>query len=113
MIHGEDWVKEIWNNCRKYLHQTFIQYHQSGQHDSEMDEWCSKKLYRWVRATIYKTPGQNSVICFPTAMVYSICMLDIVEFRGIGRQMLSGTGIDASLQGATTAAMARGGPWEK
>jgi hypothetical protein len=108
IIRSEDWVKETWNDCRKYLHQTFIQYHRSGQHDSEMDEWCSKKeLDRWVRATNYKTPGQNSVIRFPTAMAYSICVLDVVDFEGIGRQMPSGTGIDASLQGST-AGKARG-----
>ena len=60
IIRGEDWVKETWNDCRKYLHQTFIQYNRSGQHDSEMDEWCSKKeLERWVRATNYKTPGKS------------------------------------------------------
>ncbi len=59
IIRGEDWIKETWNDCRKYLHQTFIQYNRSGQHDSEMDEWCSEKeLERWVRATNFKTPDK-------------------------------------------------------
>jgi hypothetical protein len=59
IIRTEAWIKETWNDCRKYLHQTFIQYNRSGQHDSEMDEWCSQKeLERWVRATNYKTPGK-------------------------------------------------------
>jgi hypothetical protein len=58
IICGEDWVKETWNDCRKYQHQTFIQYNRSGQYDPEMDEWCSKKeMDRWVRATNFKTPG--------------------------------------------------------
>ena len=67
IIRGEDWVKETWNDCRKYLHQTFIQYNRSGQHDPEMDEWCSKKeMDRWVRATNFKTPGTffSFLICF-------------------------------------------------
>jgi hypothetical protein len=120
IFRGEDWIKETWNDCRKYLHQTFIQYNRSGQHDSEMDEWCSKKeLERWIRATTYKSPGKffvsytfiplaltnyffsilgaNSVIRFPSAMVYSIAVLDQSDFEGIGRQMPSGTGVDASL----------------
>jgi len=59
ILRGEDWIKETWNDCRKYLHQTFIQYNRSGQHDTDMDEWCSQKeLERWVRATNYKTPGK-------------------------------------------------------
>ena len=63
IVRGEAWIKETWNDCRKYLHQTFQQYHRSGQHDAEMDEWCSpKELNRWVRATTWKTPGQNSII---------------------------------------------------
>jgi hypothetical protein len=86
ILHGEEWIKETWNDCRKYLHQTFTQYHRSGQHDADMDEWCSpKELDRWVRATTWKTPGANSVIRFPSAMVYSIAVLDLTDFEGIGR----------------------------
>jgi hypothetical protein len=63
ILRGEDWIKETWNDCRKYLHQTFIQYNRSGQHGSDMDEWCSQKeLERWVRATNYKTPGKFSAL---------------------------------------------------
>ncbi len=59
IIHGEAWIMETWNDCQKYLHQIFIQYNCSGQHDSEMDEWCSEKeSERWVRATTYKTLGE-------------------------------------------------------
>jgi hypothetical protein len=43
IICGEDWIKELLNDCHKYLHQTFLQYNCSGQHDAEMDEWCSPK----------------------------------------------------------------------
>ncbi len=87
IIQGKDWIKETWTDCHKYLNQTVTQHHRSGQHDPEMDEWCSKKeLGNWVRATNYKTPGQNSVIQFPSAMVYSICNMDLVDFEGLGRQ---------------------------
>lgn len=125
IIHGEAWIKETWNDCRKYLHQTFQQYNRSGQHDSDMDEWCSEKeMERWVRATQWKTPGKffsfffflsffchltfsffglgaNSVIRFPSAMVYSIAVLEQKDFESIGRQMPSGTGVDASMDGDT------------
>jgi hypothetical protein len=39
----EDCFKETWNDCRKYLHQTFVLYNWPGQHDAEMDEWSSPK----------------------------------------------------------------------
>jgi hypothetical protein len=38
IIFSEEMFKETWNDCRKYLHQTFIQYNCSGQHNSEVDE---------------------------------------------------------------------------
>jgi hypothetical protein len=42
-----------------------------------MGEWCSKKeLERWVRATRYKSTASNTIIHYPTDMVYSICLLD-------------------------------------
>jgi hypothetical protein len=46
--------------------------------------------------------GANSVIRFPSAMVYSIAILDQSDFESIGRQMPSGTGVDASLADGTT-----------
>jgi len=80
IVHGEAWIKETRNDCRKHLHQKFQQYHWSGQHDAEMVEWCSpKEVNLWVWATNWKTPGQNSVI------------LDVTDFEGIGRQMPEGT----------------------
>jgi hypothetical protein len=58
IIRGEDWIKEKRNVCRKYLHQTFIQY------NPDMDEWCSQKeMERWIRATNFKNPGTSF---FPT-----------------------------------------------
>jgi hypothetical protein len=32
-------------------------------------------------------------------MVYSICILDLAGFKGIGEQIPDGIGIDASVQG--------------
>ena len=65
-----------------------MQDNQSGQHDADMGEWCSpKELDRWVQATKYKTPGSNSIIHYPTAMVYSICLFDEAGFKSIGQEM--------------------------
>jgi len=45
--------------------------------------------------------GANSVIRFPSAMVYSITMLEEKDFESIGWQMPCGTGVDASMDGDT------------
>jgi hypothetical protein len=88
IIRDESWIKETWTDCQKWLYQTFMQYNRSGQHDAYMGEWCSpKELDRWVRATKYKTPGSNSIIHYPTAMVYSICLFDEAGFKSIGQEM--------------------------
>ncbi len=42
IIRGVDWIKSTWTDCRKYLHQMFLQYNHSGQNDSEKDEWGSQ-----------------------------------------------------------------------
>ena len=42
IIRGADWVKSMWTDCRKYLHQMFLQYNRSGQNDHEKDEWGSQ-----------------------------------------------------------------------
>ncbi len=104
ILRDEAWIKSTWNDCYRWLHQTFVQYNRSGQHDAEMGEWCSpKELERWVRATKYKTAGSNTIICYPTAMVYSICLLDQYYFEGIGRQMPKGIGVDCSMADGTKA----------
>jgi hypothetical protein len=59
----------------------FVQYHRSGQHDPEMDEW------RWARAAGWKTPGTNNIIPHQQAMIYSIAVLDLCDFKSIGHKM--------------------------
>ena len=87
---------------RKYLHQVFLGYNRSGQHDDEMGEWCSpKEQEMWVRAAFWKTSGSNTIIRYPTVMVYSIAVLEQSDFESIGRQMPKGTGIDSSVAGAS------------
>ncbi len=82
-----------------------MQYNHSGQHDADMGEWCSEKeLGHWVRATRYKTAASNTIIRYPTVMVYSICLLDQSNFESVGREMLKGTGVDSSITDGTKAA---------
>jgi flagellar biosynthesis/type III secretory pathway chaperone len=38
LIRGPDWTKTQWANVRKNLHQMFLQYNHSGQHDADLDE---------------------------------------------------------------------------
>jgi hypothetical protein len=123
IIPTEAWIKETWKDCREYLHQTFIQYNGSGQHDSEMDEWCSQKeLERWVRATNYKAPGKFinfsllsflffvvnhffwRKLCHPFSECHGVFHSNArsVRFESIGRQMPSGTEVDVSLADGTT-----------
>jgi hypothetical protein len=76
----------------------FAQYHRSGEHDPEMDEWMSDKEKRqWARAAGWKTPGMNNIIRHQQAMIYSIAILDLCDFESMGQKMPKGTGIDASL----------------
>jgi hypothetical protein len=93
---------------RKYLHQVFLGYNRSDQHDDKMGEWCSpKEQERWVRADFWKTSGSNTIIRYPTVMVYSIAVLEQSDFESIGFQMPKGTGIDSSVAGASTTAKKR------
>jgi hypothetical protein len=106
VLRDEAWIKSSWADCRKYLHQAFVQYNRSGQHDSEMDDWCSpKEIDRWVRATTYKTAGQT-IIRFPTVMMYSICVLDQSDLEGIGRRMPKDVATDTSM-GSNSKAIAK------
>jgi hypothetical protein len=100
IIHGEDWIKSTWTDCRKYLHQMFTNYNRSGQHDDNVDEWGSEKeLQRWSRAASWKpkSSSQGTIIRYTSAMIYSIAVLDLVDFEGIGRKMPKGTGVDATI----------------
>ncbi len=98
IIRGPDWVKSTWSDIRKYLHQMFTQYHRSGQHDPDMDEWMSEKENRrWARAAGWKAPGTNNVVRHQQAMIYSIAVLDLCDFESIGRKMPKGTGVDSSV----------------
>jgi hypothetical protein len=114
IIRDEMWIKATWNDCRKWLHQTFVQYNCSGQHDADMGEWCSpKELEHWVRATKYKTAASNTIIRYPTVMVYSICLFDQSDFESIGREMPKGTGVDSSIADGTKAAKQKRGQYKK
>jgi hypothetical protein len=98
IVRGPDWIKSTWSDVRKYLHQMFTQYHRSGQHDPDMDEWMSdKENRRWARAAGWKAPGTNNVVRHQQAMIYSIAVMDLCDFESIGRKMPKGTGIDASV----------------
>jgi len=98
IIRGEDWIKSTWTDCRKYLHQMFVNYNRSGQHDDDMDEWGSEKeLRRWTKAA-RKPSNSGSIIRFMSAMIYSIGVLDLCDFESIGRKMPKGTGVDATVE---------------
>ena len=104
IIRGSDWMKTQWAEVRKNLHQIYTQYHRSGQHDADMDEWGSEKeCRRWARAASWRTPGSNSVIRYQQAMIYSIALLDLNDFESIGRKMPKGAGVDASGNDGATA----------
>jgi hypothetical protein len=60
-----------------------------------------KEFNQWAQATTWKTPGQNSIIHFPSGIVYSISVLDVTKFEGIDRQIPDGTGIDESISCAS------------
>jgi hypothetical protein len=92
------WIKSTWNDVRKYLHQVFQQYNRSGQRSGDMGEWCSpEEQQRWVRAAFWKGSSTNTIVRFPTVMIYSIAVLEQGDFEGISRTMPEGTGIDNSV----------------
>ena len=104
IVRGPDWIKSQWGEVRKNLHQMFVQYNRSGQHDPDMDEWGSdKENRRWARAASWRNPGSNTVIRFQQAMIYSIALLDQCDFDSIGRKMPNGSGVDASLNDGAVA----------
>jgi hypothetical protein len=105
IVCDEAWIRATWNDCHKWFHQTFIQYNRSGQHNADMGEWCSpKELEQWIWATKNKIAGSNTIIRYPTVMVYSICLFDQTDFESIGREMPKGTGTDCSMADGMKAA---------
>jgi hypothetical protein len=108
ILRDEAWIKSTWNDVRKYLHQVFIQYNRSGQHSGDMGEWCSpEEQQRWVRAAFWKGGSTNSIVRYPTVMIYSIAILEQSDFEALGCQMPEGSGIDNSV--AVTASEAAQG----
>jgi len=106
IIRGEDWIKSTWTDCRKYLHQMFVNYNRSGQHDDDKDEWGSEKeLQRWCRAANWKpkSGSQGTIIRYTSAMIYSIAVLELSDFEGIGRKMPKGAGVDATVNNGAQA----------
>jgi hypothetical protein len=96
------WIKSTWNDVRRYLHAVFVMYNRSGQHDPDMGEWCSpKEQDHWVCASLNKTSGSNTIVHFPTVMIYSISVLEEADFVSLGREMPKGTGIDNSVVDGT------------
>jgi hypothetical protein len=47
--------------------------------------------------------GSNSIVRFPTVMIYSISILEEADFESIGREMPKGTGIDNCVNDGTMA----------
>jgi hypothetical protein len=104
IIRGPDWIKSQWGEVWKNLHQMFVQYNHSGQHDPDMDEWGSdEENHHWARAASWRNPGSNTVIRFQQAMIYSIALLDQCDFESIGHKMPNGSRVDASLNDGAVA----------
>jgi hypothetical protein len=107
IVRGEDWIKSTWTDCRKYLHQMFVNYNRSGQHDDDKDEWGSQKeLEHWTRAATWKPKSgstQGCIIRYTSAMIYSVAVLELSDFEGIGRKMPKGTGVDATVHNGARA----------
>jgi len=92
------WIKSTWSDVWKYLHQVFIQYTCSGQRSGDMGEWCShEEQERWVRATFWKGGSSNTIVRYPTVMIYSIALMEQTDFKAIGRAMPNGAGVDNSI----------------
>jgi len=104
VVRDSAWIKSTWNDVRRYLHAVFVMYNRSGQHDPDMGEWCSpKEQERRVRASLNKTNGNNTIVRFPTVMIYSISILEEADFESLGREMPKGTGIDNSVDDGSVA----------
>jgi hypothetical protein len=73
-------------------------YNRSGQHNPDMGEWCSPKEQEcWVHASLDKTNGSNTIVRFPTIMIYSISFIKESDFEPLLQEMSKGTGIDNSV----------------
>lgn len=73
-----------------------------------MGEWCSpEEQQRWVRAAYWKRGSTNSIVRYPTVMIYSIAILEQSDFEALGHQMPEESGIDISV--AVTASEAAQG----
>jgi hypothetical protein len=104
VIRNSAWRKSTWNDVRKYLHAVFVMYNRSGQNDPDMGEWCSPKEQEcWVQASLNKTNGSNTIVHFPTIMIYSISVLEEADFESLGREIPKGTGIDNSVNDGAVA----------
>ncbi len=76
----------------------FVQYHCSGEHDAEMDEWMSEKESRCLlRAAGWKSPGKKNIIDHQLVMIYSISVLDLCNIESINHKKPKGIGVDASI----------------
>jgi len=50
-----------------------------------MGEWCSpEEQQRWLRAAFWNGGAANTIVRFPTVMIYSIAVLEEGDFQGIG-----------------------------
>jgi hypothetical protein len=98
IIRGEDWIKSTWADCQKYLHQMFMNYKHSNQHDDDIDEWgLEYELKHWSRAASWKPAGTSSIIRYTSAMIYLIAVMDQFDIEVIGRRMPKGTGVDVTV----------------
>jgi hypothetical protein len=98
IVRREAWIKPTWTDCRKYLHQMYINYNRSRQHGDDKDEWGSEKeLCHWSRAAKWNPSNASSIICFTSFMIYSIAVLDICNFEAIGCKMPKGTGVNDTM----------------
>jgi hypothetical protein len=70
VLRDSSWIKNTWNDVRRFLHQVFMQYNRLGQHDPEKGEWCSEKeRQRWIRAALWRNSGSNTMVRYPTVMM--------------------------------------------
>jgi hypothetical protein len=71
-----------------------------------VDEWGSEKeLQRWSRATSWKPNlgSQGTIIRYTSVMIYSIAVLILPDFEGIGWKMPKGTRVDATVNNGARA----------
>jgi hypothetical protein len=98
IVHGEDWIKSTWTDCRKYLHQMFMNYHRY--------EWgLEKELQCWCRVASWKpkSGSQGTIIRYASAMFYSIAILELSGNESMGCKMPKGTGVNATVMNGSLA----------